>query len=301
MVDAPKSDCTPAFIDVTLQLQRLAETIPDAAQWRWMLFNHTLRANNDSEHKSAGPVVSLGLPWLSADCSLRWTGARYFFWPQGVPPQRRVSIISSRLKQRLDEESWWFDLLRTATLRLDPAVDLLCAVYDTSPCRYVCRAAELFGRPLLEFHVDSNERSADQEAITAWMRDVTAQAALNSDDSHAVSGPIAEPPGPAIYPSGARWSVFVSPPLKVNDHPDCRVQNSDRETGHINELSGLPIIDRILFAAGDQLQILRVRSGGAIQALLTQHVQDRERRKSLVMLACDASGQVAADVPDADG
>ena len=131
MVDAPKSDCTPAFIDVTLQLQRLAETIPDAAQWRWMLFNHTLRANNDSEHKSAGPVVSLGLPWLSADCSLRWTGARYFFWPQGVPPQRRVSIISSRLKQRLDEESWWFDLLRTATLRLDPAVDLLVVAYGS--------------------------------------------------------------------------------------------------------------------------------------------------------------------------
>jgi hypothetical protein len=301
MADPPNSDCPSAFVDMTLRLQRLAETIPAAAHWRWMLFDHTQQTNVESGHKSAGPVVSLGLPWLSADCSLRWTGARYFFWPQGIPSLRRVSIISSRLKQRLDAESWWFDLLRTATLRLDPAVDLLCAVHATAPCRYVCRAAELFGRPLLEFHADSSERNADPDDIVAWMRDVAAQAALNSAVEGTVFERIAEPPVPESYPSGARWSVFVSPPLKVSVHADREAENSDPETEPGNELSGLPIVDRILFAAGEQLQILRVRSGGAIQALLTHHVQDGERSKSLVMLASDASGQVAADVPDADG
>ena len=155
MIDLPNTENLRAFAAAILRFQRLSEGIPESDHWRWLLFDKDLQSNAKFSRGSVGPTVSLGLPWLSADCSLRWLAPRLFFWPQGIPGGHRVSLISSRLKQRLDEESWWFDLLRTATLRSHPTSDILCAVTGTAAHRFVRRAAEIFGRSLLEFQVDS--------------------------------------------------------------------------------------------------------------------------------------------------
>ena len=105
-----------------------------------------------------GPIGVNGIAVVVGRCSLRWLGPRFFFWPQGIPRRHRVSIVSSRLKQRLDEETWWFDLLRTATLRSDPTHDVLCAVAGTAAHRFVFARLQLFGRSVLEFQVDAREQ-----------------------------------------------------------------------------------------------------------------------------------------------
>lgn len=61
-----------------------------------------------------------------------------------------------------------------------------------------------------------------------------------------------------------------------------------------NTLSGQSIADRILFAVGDCLQVIQIRTSGTIQTLLTQHIVDIERNQSIVMLASNAAGQISA-------
>jgi len=275
-----------AFAEAMLRLQRSAAKIPRTGNWRWILFDHDLKTNVMAGRGTTGPTVTLGLPWHSPQCCLNWIEPRLFFWPRGVPSQRRVSIISSRLKQRLDEESWWFGLLRTAILRSDPAADLFCTVTGTAAHPYVCRAAMLFGRSVLEFHVDSRERCADHDGMIAWITNLSSCTDWDSDVTVADVDQIAEPPAVESYAAGTYWPVFVSQPFFITDNTA-----DDLEITAQNRLSGLPIADRILFAAGECLQVLHVRSNGIIQTLLKQHIQDDERHESIVMLASDAAGQ----------
>ncbi len=265
-----------------LRLQNSVEHIADSHQWRWMLFKRDLKSSDRFSRGIVGPVVTLGMPWLSPEYSLCWLGLRIFFWPQGIPGRRRVSIVSSRLKQRLDEESWWFDLLRTAVLRTDPTLDLLCAVTGTASHRFVCRAAELFGRSLLEFHLDSHEQPVNEDAMTKWLMNAANEKAWDTSAVFCDDDLVAEPPIVECYVEGKHWSVLVSPPLELTfDVPDF-------------ELANQPIGDRLLFAAGNRLQVLRARANGAIHALLNQHAQDVDHCKSIVMLASESSGELPA-------
>lgn len=270
------------------RLKNSIDHIAEAQQWRWTLFERDLNSGDLFSKGSAGPVVTVGMPWLSPECSLRWLGPRIFFWPQGIPSRRRVSIISSRLKQRLDEEFWWFDLLRTAVLRTDPTLDLLCAVTGTSAHRFVSRAAALFGRSLLEFDVDAQERPVGEDAVSKWLIKTfynmtwDSSAVLRDEDF------VAEPQIIECYVPGRHWSVSVSPPLELAfDAKACGVAEE-------------PIGDRILFAAGERLQVLRARATGRIHALVKHHAQDVERCKSIVMLASESCGEfpeIAASSP----
>lgn len=296
MVDVPTSVNISACAEAMLRLQRSTAQRPDMKHWRWILFDRDLGTGAKAGRSSAGPVVSLGLPWLSAECSSRWIGLRYFFWPQGIPQQRRVSIISSRLKQRLDEESWWFDLLRTATLRSDPTSDLLCAVAGTAAHRYVRRASSLFGRSVLDFHVDTQERSVDCDEIAAWITNTAGRSEWDSGVRVTESDLVGVPRVRDDDTSGGVWSVFVSPPLLISGS-----SIADAELATQDLLTRQPVADRLLFAAGDCLQVLQMRAGGSIEALLTRHIQDNERRNSLVMLASDAAGQIPTVVPEAKG
>ena len=288
MSNVPNSDNTAAFAEAMLRLQHSTAGIQESHHWRWMLFNKVLNSGVKFINGAIGPVVSIGLPWLSADCSLRWLGPRLFFWPQGIPGRRRVSIVSSRLKQRLDEESWWFDLLRTALLRIDPRRDVLCTVAGTAAHRFVCRAAELFGRSLLEFRMDAREQTVGEDGIAAWLAETANCEAWDSSAAITEADLLAEPPVIERCAPGMQWTVFVSPPLSLLNQSS----GSDQSTVAILPICRQPVADRILFAAGDRLQVLRARSGGVVQALLTQHLQDSERRESLVMLASGDTGQV---------
>ncbi len=297
MIDVPNTEDSPAFAEVMLRLQRSNAGIPDSEHWKWVLFDRDLKSGEKFGNGSVGPMLSLGLPWLSAECSLQWLGPRLFFWPQGIPRRHRVSIVSSRLKQRLDEESWWFDLLRTATLRSDPTHDVLCAVAGTAAHRFVCRAAELFGRSVLEFQVDARDQTVGVDEITAWLAQSAGCVAWNSSTVVTESDLVAEPSVVESYAAGTHWTVFVSPPMAVLSH----AVNNDPPASGMQELSTHPIADRILFAAGDRLQVLRARIDGAIQALLMQHVLDSERCESLVMVASDAAGQIPVITVESHG
>lgn len=270
-----------------LRLKNSIDHVADAQKWRWMLFERDLNSGDRFSKGSVGPVVTLGIPWLSAECSLRWLGARIFFWPQGIPSRRRVSIISSRLKQRLDEESWWFDLLRTAVLRTDPTLDLLCSVTGTSAHRFVSRAAALFGRSLLEFRLDAQESPVNGDAVSNWLTNTANSMAWDSSAVLSDEDLVAEPQPVEAYVPGRHLSVFVSPPLEFAFH--AKACNSGDE----------PIGDRILCAAGDRLQVLRARQNGAIHALLNRHATDTERCKSIVMVASESGGEfpeIAANI-----
>lgn len=272
-----------------LRLQNSVDQIADTHKWRWRLFERDLNSGELFSKGSVGPIVTLGMPWLSPECSLRWPGPRIFYWPQGIPARCRVSIVSSRLKQRLDEESWWFDLLRTAVLRTDPNLDLLCAVTGTASHRFVCRAAELFGRSLLEFHLDSHEQPVNEDAVTRWLINAANGMAWDSSAVLCDDDLVAEPPIVECYVQSKHWSVFVSPPVVFDfDAADLEFANQ-------------PVSDRILFAAGNRLQVLRARVNGAIQALLNYHGQDAERCKSIVMLASDSNGEFPATAANTAG
>jgi len=289
MIDEPNTENSPAFAEPMLRLMRRIEGIPKSEHWRWFLFDKDLKSGIRFGDGSVGPIVSLGMPWLSAECTLRWLGPRMFFWPQGIPRRHRVSLVSSRLKQRLDEESWWFDLLRTATLRIDPTHDVLCAVTGTAAHRFVRRAAEIFGRSLLEFQVDAREQPVDDADVAAWLAETANRAAWDSTVAITEADLVSEPPVLESYASGTHWSVFVSSAMTMSGNS----AKSDAPKSETLRLSEQPIADRILYAAGDRLQVLRVRVGGAVQALLMQHVLDSERCASLVMLASDAAGQIS--------
>ncbi len=287
--NTPSSEIVNAGREILLRLQASLVDEPNLKPWRWMLFDRDFPSGVQFSQGCTGPVLTLGLPWLSAECSLQWVGFRFFFWPQGILSQRRVSIVSSRLKQRLDEESWWFDLLRTTVLRTDPTLDLLCAVTNTASHRFVCRAAELFGRSLLKFHLDSSDQPVHEDAITKWLLNVADEAKWDASAAIKDEDLLAEPPITECYGQGKHWSVFVSPPIQIPFE------------AATSELPDQPIGDRILFAAGDRLQVLRARANGSIQALLIKHVQDAERCKSIVMLASESTGEIPATVSDSTG
>jgi hypothetical protein len=288
MRDVPNTENSSAFSDAMLRLQHLSACIPESQHWCWMLFDKDLKSGIRSGNGSAGPVVSLGLPWLSAACSLRWVGPRLFFWPRGIPRRHRVSFVSSRLKQRLDQEARWFDLLRTATLRTDPAHDVLCAVAGTASHRFVCRAAEIFGRAILEFHIDARELTLVDEDIVAWLGETANGVARDSSAPIAEADLCAEPSVMESCAVGAHWPVFVSPVLSMWHS----LVNAAAPIMDTISLSRQPIADRILFAAGERMQVLRARLGGTVQTLLMHHVRDAERRESFVLLASDAAGQI---------
>ena len=292
MADTPNNAATSALMydlnATVLRVQHLIAGIPAARLTRWLLFGQDARTGAEFYRGAAGAVVTLGLPWLSAQCSLRWLGSRLFYWPQGIPARHRVAIVSSRLRQRLDEESWWFDLLRTAVLRTDPTTDVLCAVAGTASHRFVRRAADLFGRSLLDFRVDPREQSVGDDEIAEWL--MTSAGGINLDPASAIAEAdlVAEPPITENYTRGKYWPVCVSPPIAI---PSV-LSDSDESAASTLALFSQPIADRILFAVSDRLQVLRARPAGVIYSLLNLHVQDAERRKSLLMIASDSTGQL---------
>ncbi len=218
-------------------------------------------------------VISCGLPWLTPECSSRWLGNRILIWPDGIPPHRRISIVSSRLRRRLDLESWWFDLLRTTVLRCDGGTDILCAVNDSTAFEATVRASELFGRPLLRFQIPSASSVLAQADMEAWRDDVVERSKADSTRQKSVEQqPV--------------WSAIVSPELIAAG--DCPVEE---KTGDM-----LPLADRLMFAAADRLHVLSCRKCGNLAGLLKVHCQDQDRHHIPVLIASDEQGRIPESI-----
>ena len=232
--------------------------------------------SNLSEVKRTGtPFLYRGLPGNDREHSRRWLGDRLFCFLSGPPQKRRIAPISSRLKQRLDLEPWWFDLLRTLILRCDAEEESIVVVESTAPFFAASRATRLLGRKLLRFELPATQLCRCEDDIRSWLSYCL--------DLVRASGN--RPPDETVD------RVIVSPELSAD-----LTGIDDRET----EFSALPLGDRLLFAAADRIQVLSCRAKGTIAELLRLHLLDRERAQTPVLLACDELGmfpELATELP----
>ncbi|MFO1004267.1 MAG: hypothetical protein U0936_28440, partial [Planctomycetaceae bacterium] len=200
---------------------------------------------------------------------------RFFFFLSGPPQKKRIAPVSSRLKQRLDLESWWFDLLRTLILRCHTAEEMIVVVESTAPFLAASRAACLFGRTLLRFELPATPFCRCEHDLRAWFSDCLNLMNASGD----------QPADETIE------RVIVSPELTSE-----LTRIDDRES----EFSGLPLGDRLLFAVADRIQVLSCRAKGTIVELLRLHLLDRDRDLTPVLMACDENGvlpEFASELP----
>lgn len=211
-----------------------------------------------SHRNQKRPAATIGLPWLTIETSRNWIGHRILFWPRGVPPQRRIGVVSSRLGRQWDRHPRWFDLMRTAVLQIDGDRECLCVVTETDVAKVSLRAAQLFQKPCLSFQISSAPLLQQPAEILNWLRDISAN-------------PDAENPMDRFM-----VPVAVSPPIALVD---------DRSSGSCGDFESFPIADRLNFAVCDRLMILKMRSGGNMEQLIRRHLSDHERSANLIMLA----------------
>ncbi len=219
-------------------------------------------------------VVSRGIPWISEECSLRWLGDRLLYFPDGISDRRRISIVSSRLRQRLDQEVWWFDLLRTLVLQSDSQTETIVTVSQTAACAAAFRAAQLFARPIIHFSLP-DDVAGSPPSMTEWMQMCQQQ---NPADTSVVG-----------IPEVCR--VFVSPELSG------KPLHSDACQASASPGSELPLGDRVLIAASSRIYALSVRPKGVVSRVLELLLNDAELRDRPLLLACNANGELpsAAD------
>jgi hypothetical protein len=221
------------------------------------------------------PSLYRGLPGDEREHSRRWLGDRFFFFLSGPPQKRRIAPVSSRLKQRLDLETWWFDLLRTLILRCDAAEETIVVVESTAPFFAASRAARLFGRTLLRFELPATPFCRCENDLRSWF-------SYCLDLMNAAGD---QPADETVE------RVIVSPELTAD-----LTGFDDRES----EFSALPLGDRLLFAAADRIQVLSCRPKGTIAELLRLHLLDIDRAQTPVLLACDKRGslpELATELP----
>jgi|GEM_PF-404713 len=220
--------------------------------------------------------VFRGLPWLSPACSRRWLGDRWFVFSQPPTQTSRVSIVSSRLSQRLDLEHWWFALLRTAVLQVGRSDNhrkpetLLPIIPGTAPAEYLTRSCHIFHRTPLTVHLPEHSNTPDifprdPAAATTWLQNSqTALLQLHPDTQNTTDSP---------------YQLFVSPMLP-GAPPD----------GWSDFRKSIPLADRLLFALATRIIVLRCRSGGHISQLIHHHLHDSPRATVPTMVAADEHG-----------
>ncbi len=240
--------------------------------------------------------LTLGWPECEARPLERWLGPRLMWWPSGLPEGRKVAWVSSRLCRAIDERPDWFAVLRSATAKLDPQRDLLLTTSGTTVDRFLERAAILFGLRRLRVHLD------ERRTLVDWLTRLRHQLWR--------SGLAQE----STEPDAARSDVFVSPlsacentptglaPVACwpSHYPDLPETSSSAKA---NEPPGqarwgddsLPLSDRVLIAAADQVFALQVRPNGNLHRLLRARLSDSAWPPASVWLAL-GEALVSADV-----
>ena len=190
-----------------------------------------------------GACLTWGVPPLNQPALAAWVGPRLAWWPRGVPPGRRVGLVSSRLGRKLENQQSWFTVLRAACAKLDPDVDLLLATEMTTTSRFVQRCAVLFGLGLLCIEWSDDNRCSPAR----WVRRIRQW----------------EPHGDGEV---RLEHVYLSPRII----PDAgRGEDPIRSSLH-----KIPLRDRALVALSDELVVLHVRAGGNLDQLIRARLQD---------------------------
>lgn len=246
----------------------------------------SFRCQLDASSQRDTGMLTLTWPRLSMLQLHQWLGQRVLYWPNGVQQRRRVAMVSSRLKQRRDLQTWWFDALRTAVLRSDFRTDCLCVADGTASSAAVTRASELFGIPRLKFHVCSGTLLTPQQ-LGEWIADAAGQwsnvccnrfetsvilspryvgdvdgaiETVNSTDHDQPTVSALQPPMEVPLSSDARST------LVAQGKPPERVQP-----------------DAALVLAGEKLVSLYCRSDGNIEALLQRRLADDVAKETILL------------------
>ncbi|MFM9961306.1 MAG: hypothetical protein ACKV2Q_08775 [Planctomycetaceae bacterium] len=227
----------------------------------------------------SGARLTLGWPGNDhprVDC---WLGPRLMWWPRGVPQGRKVAWVSSRLGRAIDQRPDWFAVLRSATAKIDPDRDVLLTASGTTVDRFLERAAILFGLRRLRLQLD------ERRTLVDWLTRLRRQlwrSSLGREDVTSRAG----------HHESASLSaeVFVSPVIGTatisessRDIP-CAV-SQDAADGTWNVPATLPLGDRVLIAAADQVLALQVRPNGNLHQLLRARLSDSAWPTASVWLA----------------
>jgi len=229
---------------------------------------------SSSPYEPSLVAFSRGVPWVSEACSQRWLGTRWLCFPGGIPGERRLAMVSSRIRQRLDHETWWFDLLRTLTLQCDPAAETLLVAKTTTAFEAACRAAQLFGRPVIRFDVFAGSFPSAETAVRSWLKTCLCSDAMPSRQQHNLN----------------TTDVAVSPELDLRDGSD--------ESAVGSLMAHIPVSDRLLFVSASRTHVLACRPHGHVFELIGHHLRDQELRDHPLVIAGDAAGQMPACVSE---
>jgi hypothetical protein len=184
-----------------------------------------------------GAHLTLGVPGTGSQAVNRWLGLRLVWWPRGIPPGRRVALVSSRLGRDLDHQTTWFTVLRAACAKIDRQRDLLLWATSTTTAQYVKRAASLFGLRVLQIEVPQD----DTQPLENWL-----------DRLETTSG----------HGADQFYEAVLSPPIDTQQAP------SEAAVCHI------PLRDRAVVALGDQIMAFRVRRNGHVHQLMRARLSD---------------------------
>ena len=150
-------------------------------------------------------------------------------WSCGIPSGRRIAIVSSRTGRRLNEA--WYAALRHCCRRLDPALDVLLTSVGTASAEAVDCAADLFGLRRLRIIPPG-----DRDSVADWLRRLRRK-------------------WPAAMAAPAQFEAWLSPPLAIDDRRE------------ISREENIPLRDRALFDACDEVFVLSMRKGGTSSEL----------------------------------
>ncbi|MFT5303215.1 MAG: hypothetical protein ACI814_004034, partial [Mariniblastus sp.] len=78
-------------------------------------------------------------------------GENLFWFPQSVPSGDSITLASSRLGRKLEEQTDWFDALRTAAIQIATAGRVLLTTPKSTTAPFLIRLGCLLEIPLLEF------------------------------------------------------------------------------------------------------------------------------------------------------
>lgn len=133
---------------------------------------------------------------------------KFFVWfPESCVSRCTTSIISSRLGRELAGKHSVFRVLRSAVAQLDPRKQSVISAEKTTLARYVQRACELYGVPVVRVAVATSHQS-----LFNWAREVLQRAADNRATCFVSNDLVA---GVDVAPIRDRIEVFESDQLLV--------------------------------------------------------------------------------------
>lgn len=185
--------------------------------------------------------------------------ARFACFPFGPLPGTALSLVSSRLPERRDLCSWWYDILRTACARCDPEKEYLLAVPGTTCFQAVVRASELFGIRRVEFELPQDDCASSADSAE-WCRSRIEAHRSQTNRNELVT--------PAI----------LSPQLA-------------KDIDFRREVD-VPLRDALSFDFADRIVVLHSRKNGSVHGLCQHYLKEPDGK--LLMLA-RTSNQPKAD------